>query len=302
MNSPDDLYWLDAGRGLGPEQHWSFAADAPLVSLDFAREAGEVIASDETGGVYLLDRRGQIIALTRGLQVLQEVAWSDDGSGGAAVVDESTLCFLNHQLKMEWTQQFPESILTIDISPYGNHVVVCFANGENRIFDRTRALVGRFETMRPLRFARFLGEQAGLIGAADYGLLCRYRLSGNAAWSESLWSNVGDLTVTGDGESIYLASFSYGIQRFDGQGENRGAYIVDGSPSHVDSSWRNKRLIVSTVERHLYWLDADGEMLWATAVPDEVVKLHCDAVGRGVVCGFRSGRILSLAWGLPEGT
>ena len=300
MSETDDHLWLESGRGLAPERNWSFTTDAPLTSLTLARESGEVIAADESGGVYLFDRLGQVVALTRGLHVLQDLAWSDDGRRGAAVIGDSTLCVLGRHLKPEWTQEFSQQIAAIDIAPFGNHVAVCLANGENRVIDMEQKTVGRFETIRPLGFLKFVPNHASMIGAADYGLLCRYRLNGQAEWSENLWSNVGDISLSGDGRAIYLASFSYGIQRFDGEGENRGAYIVEGSPGHVATTWAPKRMAVSTVERQLYWMDADGELLWATAAPDELVRLRCDALGKGLVCGFRSGRIVHLVWGLPE--
>jgi hypothetical protein len=57
--------WLTSGKGERPRRRWSFTADAPLVCLELARESGEVLAADTSGGLYLLDRRGQIAALSR---------------------------------------------------------------------------------------------------------------------------------------------------------------------------------------------------------------------------------------------
>lgn len=301
MSATDDHIWLDAGRGLAPERNWSFTTDAPLSCLVYPRESGHVIAGDESGGIYLLDRLGQVVALTRGSHALQDLAWSDDGFRGAAVVDSSVLWILNRQLQMVWSEDCREEIIAIDVAPFGNHVAVCLANGENRIVDMDKKTVGKFETIRPLSYVKFVARAAGVIGAAEHGLLCRYRLNGQAEWSDTLWSNVGDMSVSGDGRALYLAAFSYGIQRFDGNGENRGSYVVEGSPGRVATTWTPKRMAVSTIERHLYWMDSDGELLWATATPDEIMHLRCDPLGKGLICGFRSGRILNLVWGLPEG-
>ena len=50
--------WLQEGQGIPPTLRWAFSTEAPLVALDMGRESGEVLAADETGGLYRLDRRG----------------------------------------------------------------------------------------------------------------------------------------------------------------------------------------------------------------------------------------------------
>ena len=55
--------WLTAGQGRTPQPRWSFSTEARLVSIELARETGEVLAADETGGLYLLNRSGQLATL-----------------------------------------------------------------------------------------------------------------------------------------------------------------------------------------------------------------------------------------------
>ena len=73
--------------------------------------------------------------------------------------------------------------------------------------------------------------------AAEYGHLCCHQLTGEQIWAEKLWSNAGDMAVAGDGETILLAGFNHGIQLFDGQGTNRGAFVVEGTPNRVSMSF-----------------------------------------------------------------
>jgi hypothetical protein len=288
--------WITHGRGEAPELRWSFGCDAPLAALALAREAGEVLAADTAGGLYLLTRQGRIIALTRGLHSVEMIAWSDSGDGGFAVLGESAVCRLSRQLEVEWSLEFPDSVLAIAAAPYGGQVCVSLANGANHVFDARKSRVSSFETMRPLSFLQFVAVEPAIIGAAEYGLLCCHELGGGEIWNEKLWTNVGALSVTGDGRTILLAAFNHGIQSFDGDGTNRGSYIVDGTPSRVATSFVRKRLVASTVERHLYWLDADGEMLWAADVPEDVTGLACDPLGNWLVCGFASGHVVRLDW------
>ncbi len=297
--SESEQGWLHRGRGLAPEGTWSFTTDAPLVGLELARETGETFVADATGSVYSLDPRGRIQTLSRGLHSLQEIAWSDAGGNGAVVIGESTLAALNRQLRVLWTYDLPEPIRAIAIDPFGRHVAACLERGETRILNINKKTVSRFTTTRPLAHARFIAAEAELIAAADNGLICRFRLDGSPVWGEPWWSNIGDLSITGDGQTVFIAGLNLGIQRFDGGGNSQGTYILEGTPNRVSSSFSLKRVIASTIEKSLVWLDADGEILWATQTPDEVRTVRCDPLGAGIVCGFAGGRVVRLDWGLP---
>ena len=52
----------------------------------------------------------------------------------------------------------------------------------------------------------------------------------------------------------------------------------------------------ATTERHVFVLDAGGQMLWQAAAPDDIQSLICAPVGTGVLCGLQSGRILCMEW------
>jgi hypothetical protein len=299
MTQPEER-WLDGGRGLGPEWTWSFTADAPLVGLDLARETGETLVADAAGSVYLLDRRGRILTLSRGLHALAEIAWSDSGECGAVVVDDHVLNVLSRQLRVTWSYEFHEAILAIAVDPFGRHFACCLGGGETRILNVGRKTVTRFSTARPMAHVRFVASQPELIAAAESGLLCRIGLDGTPIWNEACWSNIGDLAITGDGRTVFIAGLNLGIQRFDGYGNSQGTYVLEGTPNHIATSFGLRRLVASTIEKGLYWLDADGEILWAAETAEAARTLRCDPLGAGIVCGFESGRVVRFDWGLPN--
>lgn len=298
MTEPEEQ-WLDGGRGLGPEWTWSFTADAPLVGLDLARETGETLVADTAGSVYLLDRRGRVVTLSRGLHALDEIAWSDAGELGAVVVDDHVLHVLSRQLRITWSYEFQQAILAIAVDPFGRHFACCLAGGETRILNASRKTVSRFETSRPLAFIRFVATETDLIAAAESGQIFRIELDGTPLWRESCWSNIGDLAITGDARTVLIAGLNLGIQRFDGDGNSQGTYVIEGTPNRVAVSFALRRLITSTVENSVYWLDSEGEILWAADVPESIRTLRCDPFGTGIVCGFESGRVVRLDWGMP---
>jgi hypothetical protein len=254
------------------------------------------LAADQSGGLYLLDRRGRVSSLNRGFHDVNAFAWSDTGTAGAMIIGEDKLCSFNRQFEIAWSIKLYQPALAIATTAYGNHVAVSLVNGNNLIFDARKTKIAGFETIRPLSFLQFVVTRPALLGAAEYGLLCRHQLSGAPVWSEKLWSNVGDVSAYGDGQALHVAGFNHGVQTFSEDGNHKGSYMVEGTPNHVSTSFVPKRIAVSTLERHFYWLADDGELLWATQLPDDVCRLRCDPHGNWVVCGFASGRIVALEW------
>lgn len=293
---PEKPDWVRKGRGIGPSVRWSFGVDAPLTGLRLARETGEVLVADETGGLYRIDRRGEYSSVNRLRESIREIAWSDDGQAALTLVGESELHLFDRNLKEQWKLDLPVPCVQIAVDPYGRYFAVSLADSGNLIFDINKRRIAGFETIRPLKHLCFVTSEAILVGAAEHGLICCHALDGDQIWQEKLWSNVGEMVTTGDGELIYIAGFTHGVQTFDGEGEPIGSYIVEGTVNHLAASYDPNRLLVSTVERHLYWLDADGEMLWSATTPADVGRLACDAFGEWTVCGFREGTVICLDW------
>ncbi len=144
------------------------------------------------------------------------------------------------------------------------------------VLNERKRKIARFETVRPLHFIEFCGTEPVLFGSAENGLLCCHNLAGAQLWQERVWSNVGAMSVTGAGDIIYLANFSHGVQAFDGDGVSLGAYVLEGTVDKVSASYEPYRLIATTIEQYVYWLDSDGDLIWASSAPAGVVDLKCD--------------------------
>lgn len=288
--------WL-AGQGLGPQLKWHCGTDGRLTSLTCARETGDIFFSDEAGTLARVDRRGQITALTRLHQPVFSLQWSDDGSQGAVIAGDDQVLRLNRDLQVTHKLSLPDVCMAVAVSPFGHQLAISLAGGDNMIYNERNRRIARFETMRPLSFLRFCVTEQLLFGAAEHGMLCCHNLNGAEVWREKNWSNVGKMTISGDGEYVYLASFAHGVQALDGDGASIGSYVLEGTINRVDASFEPHRLVVATVERDLYWLDADGELLWGTRTPDDIVDVLCDPLGEWAVCGLSEQGIYRLDWG-----
>ena len=280
-----DQKWLEGGRGLPPEWTWSFTADAALVGAELARETGETVVADAAGSVYLLDRRGRILTLSRGLHALSGITWCDAGTSGAVIVGDSTLTMLNRQLRVVGSTELHETILTVAVDPYGHHFAVCLQNAETRILNANRKTIARFTTTRPLSYARFVPTDTALHAAADKGLICRHHLDGTPVWGEPCWSNITATSALRETarpfflpDSIWAFSDSMGavIRRERGRGSGTRTALPPRSPSNAWSRRPSKR-------GFQFGSIPDGEILWAMQTPEEIRCLagSCDPLGAG---------------------
>lgn len=288
--------WLKSGTGLPPRVAWSFGTDAELTCMEMARESGEIFAVDASGGVYRINRLGKVQSVSRGLHNVDFVRWCDTGDAGLVVADKRLFSIVDRELHVLWTSKAPWPILAGSIDSFGQNVAVSLEDSNTVLFGVDKNKTGQFTTTKPLNFLHFVSGKPGLIGAAEYGHLCRHKLDGDELWSEKTWSTVGDMSISGDGKKIFVAQFAHGIQSFDARGDTLSNYVVEGTPSRLSVSFFGERLVVCTVERHLYWLDSDGALLWAAETPDEIVSLKCDPLGEWLIVGFKGGRIVRLDW------
>ncbi|MCA8998762.1 MAG: hypothetical protein KDA80_17310, partial [Planctomycetaceae bacterium] len=242
-------HWLQ-GRGLGPKINWSFGGDGDVTCVAYARETGDLFVADNTRSLYRLDRQGRIAGLTRLHQPILAMDWADDGSHGAVLTSEDVVIRFDRNLKSVHRIDLPEPCLAIAISPFGNHLALALADGDNLVYNERKRRITKYTTIRPLSFLDFCASEATIIGAAEHNLLCCHTLGGAELWQQKNWSTVGEMATTGDGDLIYLASFGHGIQTFDGDGATVGAYVLEGTVSRVGVSFEPQRLIAGSIEQN----------------------------------------------------
>lgn len=288
--------WLRNGTGLAPRIAWAFSTDAELVCLTPAREAGDLYAVDDSGGLYHLNRAGRIETLSRGLKDARLLRWSDRGDVGIVVCGDDEFSLLDASMNVVWSADAPSTILDVAIDAWGHNIALTLENADNVILNADRKKLCQFSTTQPLKFIQFSVGKQRIYGAAEYGYICMHRFNGREVWNEKTVSSVGDMSLTENGNSVFLASFAHGIKTLDRHGNSTASYLVDGTPSRVSVSFFGERVVAATVERHIYWLDSDGTLLWAAETPEDVTALICDPLGEWLIVGFQSGRVLRLDW------
>jgi len=292
-----DTSWLHEGQGRPPELKWGFRGDDAVVSMALSRESGDVFVCDASSSLYRLTRSGQIAAVTQTRTPLKHLAWSEDGLWGYGIESGNTVTRFDRNLQVNWEFESHDDILSLATSPFGHHVIITHSDATNLVLNERKRKIAKFETVRPLQYVKFCGTEPVLFGSAENGLLCCHNLVGAQLWQERVWSNVGSMSVTGAGDIIYLANFGHGVQAFDGDGHSLGAYVLEGTVDRVSASYEPYRLVATTVEQFVYWLDSDGDLLWSSGSPSGVVDIACDPLGDWVLMALQSGEVIKLEWG-----
>ena len=162
---------------------------------------------------------------------------------------------------------------------------------------------GRLETIQPVAHLCFLADRPFLVGAAAFGMLVGVevvaspgsgRLDPEIAWQDRLMSNVGRLTVNGDGAMILASCFTHGIQRFDLKGRNEGSYHLGGTVSHAVPDFPGRTIVAATLEGELAIMNSAGNVRWRTRLSRPAIALEIDPLGRYLIYGHSTGEIVRL--------
>jgi hypothetical protein len=287
---------------LEPETAWTVMTEAPLKGLGLAREAGTVLAWDETDQLYLINLGGEYCSVARAPGKVLSAAISDDGSRVAILGEGPRLRLLDADLGVVADRPAPPDPLAMAIDPHGRFVVISSRLGMSNFYNRFGKPAGRFDAVTPLAFLVFLADQPILICAAAYGMMAAYELSGTISgklkaerlWEERQVAGVGRLTTTGDGSMILASCFTHGVQRYDVNGGNDGAYHLGGTATHAVPDFAGRTIAVATLEGELVILNSAGNIRWKTGLSRPAIALETDPLGRYLILGNATGEVCRL--------
>ncbi|AGA29095.1 WD40 repeat domain-containing protein [Singulisphaera acidiphila] len=288
---------------IDPSPAWTVHTEAPLKGMALAREAGTILAWDERGQLYLLDLLGNHRSVSRAPDRVVAGTISDNGAFIALLGEGSRLWFLGADLDLIADRPAPPDATNLAVDPHGRYLAVGSRLSMIQFYNRHGKQAGRLETRHAMAHLVFVPDRPFLLGAATYGMLVGIelepgssagKLAAEVAWEESLMSNVGRLTTTGDGGMILASCFTYGIQRFDFRGGNEGAYHLGGTAAHAVPDFAGRMIAVSTLEGELAVLSSSGGVRWKTMLSRPVIALEADPLGRYLIHGHATGEIVRL--------
>ena len=268
-----------------------------VVALDFADEARTLLVGTRAGHLCLMNQNGDRVLEDRSFVGLRKLVWSDSGNIGVAVLGDSRMLCFDARLKPLWDASITGRIVSIAISPHGGHIAFSSDAARLHIVTADRKEIAKVDTMRAMEHLTFLAEAPELIGAAEFGQLCRFDLKGQEIWNERLMNNAGDMAVSEGGKRIFLAAFNHGVQVYDRSGTQLGSFAIDGIPCRVSASATKNRVAVLTLENRIFWLNFEGTIQWAVDIsPDPPVHICTGPLGDRLFIATQSGCVLQVAW------
>jgi hypothetical protein len=253
--------------------------------------------------VYLLDSRGEHLSVTHAPDRILDATISDDGTLAALLVAGSRLVLLSAGLEVLADRSAPPDSQALAVDPHGRYILVASKICLNQFYTRHGRPAGKFETRQALAHLAFVPDRPFLLGAAAFGSMLGIelrtagssgRLAAEVEWEEPALSNVGRLTTSGDGGMVLASCYTHGVQRYDLQGRNEGAYHLGGTAAHAVSDFPGRMIAVATLEGELVILSPGGQVRWRTGLTRPAVALEADALGRFVIYGQATGEVVRV--------
>lgn len=283
-----------------PADAWSVYTDAPLRGLRLAREAGRILAWDESDQITLYDLDGEPLAEHRFDRHLIHATQSDDGSLIAALVEGDTLLLFTQELEVRDQREVVYDACHLATDTLGRYVAIASKSSAVQFVTRHGRSAGKFEPKQPIESLTFVPDRPLLLGATVHGVVCCYqlavldsagRLDAELLWQHALQTNLGPIVTTGDGAMTLVACYHQGIQRYDAKGHHEGSYHVGGTATQAAIDFAGRVIAVASLEGELALLNRSGNVRWKSVQAHPMVALECDALGRYLVVGLSTGEI-----------
>ncbi len=277
--------WIQQGHGRSPEVAWTFHVDGAVVALRHGRESGETMIADDLGGIYRLNRAGELLEVTRLSSPAIALDWDDIGGHGVAIRADQIVTRLNAQLKSVWEIEISDTASCACIDAFGRYHAIGMIDGGVMVMDDKPRRIATWRNTVPAAELAFSPEQPHLISMAAHDLLACHTVQGYGEWNVRPSTHVGNLALAPGGQTIYLAGHTHGVLRFDlRNGASATPLLVPGTPAQVACNYRGDCVLVATVEQQVLVMDQDREIRWGAEAPVPILRLAVTAVGdRGII-------------------
>jgi hypothetical protein len=249
---------------------------------------------DEKDWLYLLNRRGKLQGQVRTAGRLVAACCADDGSAYAAVGGRGEIWWLAPDLMTTWESVVPKPAVAVAMDPFGQYLAVADAGGHLHLFDRKARPIFQVESPRPFHHLAFVPAAPFLLGSSDYGLVACLDLAGNWVWRDGLVAHIGALTVSGDGERIFLACFTEGLQHYTLTGKKQDRQATSEPCRLAALSFDGQLTLVAGLSGRLQLLDAEGRLVAAHALDKPPVAIALGALGDSATVALDDGRLIGL--------
>lgn len=210
------------------------------------------------------------------------VAAASDVTAGAVYVIHSRhgLARLTGNLKYEWDKAIGRPV-SVTTTPFGEYVLVGTADRELFVFDCYGRKVAKKGVVRPPHQLTVAAAEEAVFVAGDSTILARYDIRLREIWEEQIVSPIGPLATPGNALYLLVCTFTYGLQRYRGDGVCEGTYHVRNGVRLVDVDFDGSTIVTATLDDYVVLLDAVGVIRQEVRLPfDDPVALRLVPSGK----------------------
>jgi hypothetical protein len=171
------------------------------------------------------------------------------------------------------------------VADAGSNVSLCDCQGKAGV---------HFQSPRALHHLAFVPTAPFILAGSDYGLAACFNINGKLVWRDGLVAHIGSLTVSGSGESVILACFTEGLQRYSLAGKNLGRQSLTEPCRLAVLTFDGSHLLVAGMGPRLHWLDAEYRILSTHALEKPPVAIGLTPLGDRVVIAGTDGSLVGL--------
>jgi hypothetical protein len=262
--------------------------------LALAREPGWLLAWDDNGWLYLVNRGGGLQGRMRPAGMVTAACCADDGSACAAVGSRGEVWWLAPDLMARWERTVPQQAVSCALDPFGQLLAVADARGGLHLFDRRGQPVCQAQAPRPLIHLAFVPEEPFLVGGADFGLVACFNPAGRCVWRDGLVAHLGALAVSCDGRQIVVACYSDGLRRYNLAGEKHGRLALAEPCRLAALSYDGGRTLVAGMGNRLLLLDGEGQTLTDPPLDHPPIALALSALADTAFVALPDARLMAF--------
>ena len=274
---------------------WRLQLDHPISQISLARETGDILARDQQGCISLINRAGKLNESIRSRHGFLDAVISDNGQRVCAISEKGILYWLTRNLKLDMKFSVDSQPVTMTLSPHGEYTLISFHQNNPVVYDIKGERIDQFDTTQSLDFMEFVSDAPHVITASDTGSLAKYAVHGPPVWKKIIPDPIDDLSITGNGDTLFLATGSDSLQRYSGSGKFEGNYQFNGPVTHTCCSYQGDSIVVLEHETNLVLINRNGQILWNEQMTTPVTDLVLDALGTTILVALENGELVCFS-------
>jgi outer membrane protein assembly factor BamB len=281
-------------KSLAIQPLWALDLGAGTRTLSLAHEKGWAIAGDRKDRLHLFSRSGRLEAQRKSPGTLALVAAADDGSVYVGAGGRNEIWGFAPDLSIRWRREAADKILSVALDPFGQYFAFADARGFLTLLDQLGGKCFQIRCPRPLHHLAFVPEAPLIIGCADFGLILCVDIAGRTVWRDGPVAHIGSLSLSGDGSTLVLASYTDGLRRYNREGQSQGCTPLGDTCRLASVALDGSVILAAGMAHRLLLLNRAGQIVWRRELESTPSAMALGPMGEYGIAALANGKVVGF--------